>query len=123
MKKLLFVDSSKISRLIAKAFLKKEGFEVTDIEGGRPAIDILRNRHDYDIIVTAYDLPDMEGPELVQSIRRIKGESEIPIILWRARDEELEVLVAMGKSSWEMQASSTWHVYQDLLKVIKEVFS
>ncbi|MCM1058520.1 MAG: ATP-binding protein [Firmicutes bacterium] len=72
--KVLVVDDNKINRKVAIGFLKKYGFELTQAESGREAIDLVKNTR-FHIIFMDHMMPGMDGVEATRIIRSECGEN------------------------------------------------
>lgn len=83
-------DDEKIVRLI-KAYFEKEGFAVFTAHDGLAALAAVK-QHAPDIVVLDLMLPELDGWEVC---RRLRQESEVPIIMLTARDEENDRLVGL----------------------------
>lgn len=82
---ILYIDDDEDMRLITAKILKKYGYTVYSVERGKHALDLIKNHKNYDLIMTDYYLPDIEGKEL---IKRIKEHINVPIILMTGSQEE-----------------------------------
>ncbi len=72
--KVLIVDDNVINRKVARGFLKSYAFDLTEAESGPEAIELVcANR--YDIIFMDHMMPDMDGVETAETIRRDCGEN------------------------------------------------
>ncbi len=87
---LLIEDEKKIAELV-KAYLEKEGFEVTAALTGKEAVSVLTNK--FDLIILDLMLPDMDGEDICRSIRK---DSDIPIIMLTAKSEEEDRIKGLG---------------------------
>jgi DNA-binding response OmpR family regulator len=76
-------DEANIASIV-RAYLVRDGFEVTWVRSGEQAIDELR-RFNPDLVVLDIGLPGMDGFEVC---RRIGG--KVPVIMLTARDEEAD---------------------------------
>jgi adenylate cyclase len=77
-------DSPAVRHLIADA-LGRQGFAVTVAEDGQAGLD--RARADrFDMIVTDYDMPRMDGFELVHALKRDPKLRDVPTLMLTARD-------------------------------------
>ena len=79
--KTLIVDDSHTSRRHIERLLRSMGF--ADIElaaNGQEAVDLL-NESVYDLIITDYNMPEMDGGMLVNHVRNHSFQKEIPIIM------------------------------------------
>lgn len=89
--KFLVVDDSSTMRRIIKNSLKRIGFEdIVEAENGRDALEKLT---DVDIILTDWNMPEMDGLEFVKRVRSTN--KSIPILMVTtnaAKDDIVEAL-------------------------------
>jgi two-component system, OmpR family, alkaline phosphatase synthesis response regulator PhoP len=83
-------DEPKIVRL-ARDYLEKDGFRVLSAGDGLTALAIARAEKP-DLIVLDIMLPGMDGWEVC---RRLRGETDVPIIILTARAEESDQIVGL----------------------------
>jgi DNA-binding response OmpR family regulator len=83
-------DEPKIVKLTSD-YLEKDGFRVISANDGRTALEAAR-REKPDLIILDLMLPDLDGWEVCQTLRR---ESGIPIILLTARSDESDQIVGL----------------------------
>nr|WP_321460699.1 chemotaxis protein CheW [uncultured Cohaesibacter sp.] len=79
-KKLLFVDDSSFFRNMLGPVLKAAGYEVTICKDGVEALAALERDPSYEIVVSDIEMPEMNGFELCEAIRRQPATRDIPII-------------------------------------------
>jgi len=72
---LLVDDSPDVTRICAQV-LSDEGFEVDVAHRGRQALNMLKEKGDYDVLIVDFALPDISGLDLLHSL-----EWDIPTIL------------------------------------------
>jgi two-component system, OmpR family, KDP operon response regulator KdpE len=83
--RLLVVDDEPAIRRFLRAGLGAQGYVITEVDKGLPAIDIVR-RNGTDLVVLDLGLPDIDGLEV---IRRIRGAgSAVPIVVLSIRNDE-----------------------------------
>jgi len=81
----LLVDDSITSRHFLRRILTDLGIEhFVEAENGQQAMTIL-NEHSFDLVVTDFHMPEMDGRELANFIRQTPGRSHIPILMVTAR--------------------------------------
>lgn len=119
MKKVLFVDDSKMSRVSTKLLLKTEGYEVFEAEDGLDAVEKMKGTSDFDILVTDLEMPNMNGLELIQHVRGDTNYRKIPIVVRTSAQELIDKAMALGASGWVLKQSSD--VSEELLKAIKRL--
>ncbi len=94
---LLYIDDEPELLELGRLFLEKIGdFSVTTALSGRSGLEELAKR-DFDAIVSDYHMPDMDGIELLKSVRRSYG--EIPFILFTGSDQEGVATEAMASGA------------------------
>ncbi len=91
MKHILVVDDEKRIRDLIVMYLKKEGYEVTDFDNADKAYDFLQKK-EVDLIVLDIMMRGTNGLDLCKKIRM---NSEVPIIFVSARSEELDRILGL----------------------------
>jgi len=89
----MIVDDSKSIRSLVKFVLQSEGYDVLDAEDGQQGWDMLqRLSGSISLVLTDFEMPNMNGPELVKRIRENAAYDHIPVVMLTSRkDEEDEV--------------------------------
>jgi DNA-binding response OmpR family regulator len=88
--KILLVDrDAELLEPLARAFLRA-GYEVVSALDGERALDLVSSAHP-DLLVLDLDLPGIDGFEVC---RRVRLESQLPLIVLTARDDEDDVMRA-----------------------------
>jgi two-component system KDP operon response regulator KdpE len=83
--RVLVVDDEPAIRRFLRAVLSSQGYVVTELETGLPAVDVAR-RKGADVIVLDLGLPDIDGTEVIGRIRA--AGSAVPIIVLSSRNDE-----------------------------------
>jgi len=77
----LVVDDNEINLLVAKNFLSNWNFNVTIVNNGNLAIDIIsKNEKEIDIILMDLQMPIIDGYETTAKIRQTKKGKNLPIL-------------------------------------------
>lgn len=84
-KKLLVVDDENRIRRLLKMYLEKAHYEIDEAENGKKALK-LALENDYDLILLDLMMPEMDGIEVAEELRK---EKETPIMMLTAKGEEL----------------------------------
>jgi len=88
---ILIVDDESVSRGTLKIFAKKLGYEVYTASNGKEAFDIWREETPR-IVITDWNMPEMNGLDLCRKIREEEGEDYTYIIIVTGRDENQDVV-------------------------------
>jgi DNA-binding response OmpR family regulator len=91
MKTVLVVEDERQIAQIARDYLQHAGFAVITAGDGVEALVLARNR-DPDLVVLDLGLPRLDGMEVA---RRLRRESDVPIIMLTARVEESDRLTGL----------------------------
>jgi PleD family two-component response regulator len=76
----LIVDDSPTARALLTSRLKRYNFRVSTAENGAKALELLKKNPDIGLVVTDYNMPDIDGFELTRRIRSVRGSHELRII-------------------------------------------
>ena len=79
---ILIADDDKNTRLLIKAVLEAERYKVFTAENGIEALDVMDREH-IDLAVLDIMMPQMDGYELTQALRR--NDNNLPILMVSAR--------------------------------------
>ncbi len=69
--------------------LERHGFKVVVARDGQEAVNRLQCER-FDMLVTDYQMPRMNGEELVRTLREARPDDGMPVILLSARGMELD---------------------------------
>jgi two-component system, NtrC family, response regulator HydG len=76
--RILLVDDNDHGLVARKTVLEEHGYQVEIAKAAHQAVKVFGNRH-FDIVITDYRMPEMNGLELITKIRGIR--ESVPIIL------------------------------------------
>ncbi len=90
--KILVADDVEVNRFIAENILKEFGCDITIARNGKEAVEITKSKA-FDLILTDFEMPVMNGLEACAKIRKFN--KEIPIIGYSAnilKDEKIKAI-------------------------------
>lgn len=94
--KLLVVDDSSTMRRIIKNTLARLNYkDVLEGEDGVEGWDVLDSNPDVDMLITDWNMPNMNGLELVKKVRADERFAEMPIIMVTTEGGKAEVITAL----------------------------
>jgi DNA-binding response OmpR family regulator len=91
MKTILVVDDEPKIVDLARDYLEHAGFGVLVAVDGRTALTLARTRTP-DLVVLDLGIPEPDGLDVIRAIRR---ESNMPVVILTARDDELDKLIGL----------------------------
>ena len=88
---LIVEDEARLAQIL-EDYLRREGFQTERAATGTRALELWRAARPA-LMLLDLMLPELDGLEVA---RRVRAESELPIIMLTARDEEVDRLVGLG---------------------------
>jgi two-component system NtrC family response regulator len=76
---ILIVDDEKVQRELLEGFLIRQGYRARAAEDGRRALEKFRGGN-FDLVLTDYRMPGMEGVQLLKEIKRLNPEAVVVIL-------------------------------------------
>lgn len=83
--KVLIVDDSASMRQMTEIILKTAGYEVTQAVDGRDGLGKLSE--DFDVIISDFNMPNMNGLEFITAVRNGTVNRAVPIIMLTTESE------------------------------------
>jgi two-component system chemotaxis response regulator CheY len=92
--KILVVDDFSTMRRIIKNLLKDLGFtNVQEADDGNTALPML-NQGDFDFVVTDWNMPGMQGIDLLRAIRSDDRLKHLPVLMVTAEAKKEQIVAA-----------------------------
>ena len=86
--RVLIAEDARDQRLLLKALLKKQGYDVVDTENGAEALKALQENPDIRLVVSDWIMPEMDGPELCRQVRSDAFERYVYVILLTGHEDQ-----------------------------------
>jgi two-component system chemotaxis response regulator CheY len=115
----LTVDDSKTIREMVSFTLKNDGFDVIEAEDGKHAISVLGGQ-DVSVIITDLNMPNMDGLELIRTLRADPKYKFTPILMLTTEGDatKKEQGKAAGATGWIVKPFQPEKLIQVVNKVI-----
>lgn len=112
------IDDNAINLIIINRSLQKKGISVKTFTNGIDALESLKNGTPYDLIIVDLQMPEMNGFEFAEEVRKF---SEIPIIASSADNntETIELALSLGMNDYLLKP----HTPQDLYILLAQHLS
>ena len=116
-KRALTVDDSKTMRDMVSFTLKNAGFDVIDAEDGQDALNKLNGP--VDVIITDLNMPNMNGFELIRSLRAKPEYRAVPILMLTTESDDGKKTEgkAAGATGWIVKPFNPEKLVQVVNKV------
>lgn len=92
MTSILIVDDEKDICSALRIYLSSEDYDIHEAHNGREAIEFL-HEHEIDLVLMDIMMPEMDG---ITAAARIRGESNVPIILLSAKSEDADKILGLN---------------------------
>ena len=101
-KKVLIVDDDVRNVFALTSVLEGHGMEVLYAENGRDGLESLRANPDVDLVLMDIMMPELDGYETMQTVRKTSGFERLPIISLTAKamKGDREKSIASGASDY-----------------------
>jgi two-component system, chemotaxis family, chemotaxis protein CheY len=93
---ILVVDDHPLTRNLVKSILKSAGYEVTLADNGQEALHVLQLERKFDCVVCDWNMPKMNGLELLSKVRSIEKLADIPFVMLTAEAFKENIVAAVN---------------------------
>lgn len=93
-RRILIADDDRITRMLVRLLLEREGYEVLEGENGAHAVELAHREHP-DLLIIDLMMPELNGYQAIELIRRDVSLATLPVMVLTAEDGpgiELRVL-------------------------------
>ena len=97
--RILIVDDELPQLELIGGFLKKQGFDAVEAEGGEKALQIFR-QESFDLVLTDQKMPKMSGLELLKAIRALNPEAAVIVMTAHGSIETAVSAIKEGASDY-----------------------
>lgn len=123
--KILVVDDFPTMRRIIRNLLKDLGFEnVDEAEDGAQALEKLRNST-FEFIVSDWNMPNMDGLELLKTVRADPELSKLPVLMVTAEAKKENIIAAAqaGANGYVVKPFTAATLEEKLNKIFEQLGS
>jgi len=115
--KVLFIDDSVSMRQMTSLILSGAGYEIIQASEGPEGLDKLTD--DIDLVITDFNMPNMNGIEVIRAIRGGTVNTSVPILMLTTESEEAK------KQEGRQAGATAWMTKpfdkEGLLAVVKKI--
>jgi two-component system, chemotaxis family, chemotaxis protein CheY len=121
--KFLVVDDFSTMRRIIRNLLKELGYSnVDEAEDGQSALGKLK-RENFDFVITDWNMPGMDGLQLLQAVRADDGLSSLPVLMVTAEAKKENIIAAAqaGASGYIVKPFTSATLDEKLTKIFEKM--
>ncbi len=120
MGKVLTVDDSSTMRQMVATALKEQGHTVAEAGDGREGLN-KANRERYDLVITDVNMPNMDGMQFIEELRKVPGYRFTPILFLttESRGDLKQKAKAAGATGWLVKPFKPEQLLQTVGKVLR----
>jgi two-component system OmpR family response regulator/two-component system response regulator QseB len=89
-KTILHIEDNELVAGVAREMLEDQGWRVETCADGNVALEKISGDADYDLLLVDYDLPGVNGLEIVRHARKLAHRSQTPIVVLSGTAVETE---------------------------------
>ncbi len=114
---ILAIDDSPTIRKFLTLALSSKGFRVVSAVDGMQALEII-GKDTFDLIITDLNMPNVDGFELIQTLRSEVPYKDIPIIVLSSisSQEDIDRSISLGASSYILKPFNNTTVVHEVLR-------
>lgn len=121
MPKVLVVDDSDNMRSFIKSTIEKAGHDVVEARDGVEALDLAKKNSDVKLVVSDYNMPNMDGIALCKALKDHNELKVIPFLMLTT--EGSQALKDMGKQAGVLAWVTKPFTPEKLTNVVTKIFS
>jgi two-component system chemotaxis response regulator CheY len=121
--KILVVDDFSTMRRIIKNLLKDLGFaNIQEADDGSTALPMLQ-QGDFDFVVTDWNMPGMQGIDLLRAIRADANLKHIPVLMVTAEAKKEQIIAAAqaGVNGYVIKPFTAATLKEKLIKIFERL--
>ena len=122
--KFLVVDDFSTMRRIVRNLLKELGFtNVEEAEDGAVALQRLKSGGGIDFVVTDWNMPNMDGLTLLQSVRADPALKHLPVLMITAEAKKENIIAAAqaGASGYIVKPFTAATLNEKMVKIFEKL--
>jgi len=122
--KFLVVDDFSTMRRIVRNLLKELGYtNVEEAEDGAIALQKLKSGGAFDFVVTDWNMPNMDGLTLLQSVRADPALKHLPVLMITAEAKKENIIAAAqaGASGYIVKPFTAATLNEKMIKIFEKM--
>lgn len=116
-KNVLIVDDFENTLFVTGFTIEREGYNVLKADSAKKALQIIKTTNPIDLIITDYNMPEMNGIQFIKEIKEYYKNKRVPIFVLSTepKDEIKRAAMEAGATLWIRKPFKT----EQLIEYIK----
>jgi two-component system, cell cycle response regulator len=93
--KILVAEDDSVSRKLLQKALERAGYDVTAVENGKQALDVLFKLDAPRLALLDWVMPELDGPSVCRAVRKRSEQAYVYILLLTSKDSKEEIVVGL----------------------------
>jgi len=119
---ILVVDDSKAMLVFYRNLGSETGLNIFTAENGVEALDIIRQNHSFNLIITDMNMPIMDGTELTRNLKKNELTKSIPVIMATTESDKSQINIAKdsGVDHFIKKPFTMDSLFETIIKYLKK---
>ena len=79
--RILLVDDDEDARLLMRTLLEQDGYDVSEVEDGHKALDLLKDDQEFNLVILDLAMPGLNGRAVLQQVRGSVETAALPVLI------------------------------------------
>lgn len=117
--KVLIAEDDRVTITLISSVVESSGFIAIKSSDGKRAWEVLQDNPDISLLITDIQMPNMDGKELIKTIRRSDTFRQLPIFVLSGavKPNEVNELLLLGASKFLSKPVDTSHLRDYLINL------
>lgn len=115
---ILIVDDNKVNLLVARKMIKKLGAEVTTVESGVEAIELVKT-NEYDLILMDIQMPVLNGYETTRAVRKLNYTKPIIALSANAYSDDVQNSLNSGMNDHVQKPYTEEELFHKIVRYVE----
>ena len=100
---LIVDDTRSVHAFVKNLLLKSPGIEVTSVYHGEEALETLKQKSDFDLILLDWEMPVLNGPDTLQAIKAMQLKTPVIMMTTKNDPDDIQRMFYLGIHEYLMK--------------------
>ncbi len=122
MSRILYVDDDETNCHLVEKILELDGYEIFIADNGMVGLDLM-HRYQMDLVILDYQMPEMDGLEVLQRLRAIDAYVTTPVLMLTADYYVKQLILESGATEYMLKPIRRKILLQTVKQLLKKTSS